>query len=70
MTKHVTLNGIRFMVTDDFNEDDPTEMQALAELAEYVIAHPLDITPEQEQRQAESRARIHARNIEIRRHKQ
>lgn len=66
MTKHITLKGVRFLVTDDFNEDDPTEIAALGALADYVHAHVPPLTPEQEQRQAASRERIRARNSRLR----
>lgn len=67
MTKHITLKGIRFLVTDDFNEDDPTEIAALGALADYVHSHVPPLTPEQEKRQAASRERIRARNARLRR---
>lgn len=66
MTRHVTVGGIRFLVTDDFNPDDPTEIAALRELADYVTARAPRMTPEQEQRQAAARDRIRTRNARLR----
>lgn len=66
MTKHITLGGIRFMVTDDFDEDDPTEVAALRELADYIATHTPPVTPEQAEKQDAARERIRTRNARLR----